>query len=405
MAFDITSPGFLVNPYPVYEDLRNTCPVYWSNQLNAWVITRADLIEKILVDKRFSSAYHSEKLFESLDNETQLKVSRLHQFSKARLGMLDAPEHSRLKTALRPIFTESALARWRPLISGNVRSVMQDFEAMGRMDFVTDFAEPFVSLVLMQLLAIPEEKWPQIKKCIHHQTLFYTSNYLDPELSKKALNAEIAAEEFEALMKQIITSRGNRSEGVLLDELLSLTTSDANLKDHEIIATCLNVLTAGFRPVVSLLSLGMYALLLDTYSIQQVQQQQLTIDSLLNEVLRFTSPAQIIARTAKDTIQFDGNTIQAGDTILISLASYNRDPSRFRCPHRLYHEADTSKHAAYGLGRHYCLGAKLANLQAKEVYTQFICNLSGLGLSHDEITYLPDLGIRRLVHLYVEWQP
>ena len=126
------------------------------------------------------------------------------------------------------------------------------------------------------------------------------------------------------------------------------------------------------------------------------------IPALVEEVLRYESPAQCVFRLAVDDVELAGEVIPKGSVVLPLIGSANRDPSKFEDPDRFNIHRDTKGHIAFGQDIHFCLGAALARLEARVVLEVMLEALPTLRRKEADVAWVPSMIMRTPHHLVLE---
>jgi pimeloyl-[acyl-carrier protein] synthase len=138
------------------------------------------------------------------------------------------------------------------------------------------------------------------------------------------------------------------------------------LSSAELVSTALLLLVAGFETTVNLIGNGVVALLGEHEPWQLLGDEPALVPAAVEELLRYDSPVQMTSRIASEDVEVDGVVIPSGATIIVAIGGANRDPDVFDEPDRLrIDRPDASRHLAFSLGMHHCLGAVLARLEAR----------------------------------------
>ncbi len=154
IAFDLKQLELLADPHPLYQRMRETDPVHWSEEFQAWFATGYPEVSEALLNPHLSNARTSRvpERLKAIDPDLFKDYRRV--LSKA-LFMTDPPEHTRLRRQSWEAFTPAAVERWRPVIQRLVDDCLNRVEASGRIDLVKDFAEVIPAAVLGEMFDVP----------------------------------------------------------------------------------------------------------------------------------------------------------------------------------------------------------------------------------------------------------
>ncbi|MFD5177578.1 cytochrome P450 [Nocardia sp. NPDC058379] len=276
----------------------------------------------------------------------------------------DNPDHARLRGLVAKAFTPAVVRRMEPRITAIADAALDRAADRGRLDVVADLAGPLPVTVICELLGVPLDDEPLIRRWSTRLT-----RALDPVSATATLHRpEPAAlvrdnNEMHDYFEQLARHRRTRPGEDLLSALIAAEETDEALAHDELIATCALLLIAGHETTVNLIANTVLALLRHRLHLGILRAAPPFAAAVIEESLRYDPPVQLIPRIARDDIHLPDVTIVAGDLIVMLIAAANRDPAVFTDPDR-FDPARANRHLAFGLGQHFCLGASLARLEA-----------------------------------------
>jgi cytochrome P450 len=171
--------------------------------------------------------------------------------------------------------------------------------------------------------------------------------------------------------------------------------------DMEVVAMCTALVFGGHETTVNLLGNGLFALLRDAAALEQLRNDSAAIETAVEELLRFDSPAQMISRTANTAFTWRDQPITAGDAVVAMVGAANRDPAAFADPDRLELSRAPNAHLAFGLGTHFCPGAPLTRIEARAAIPALLRRFPRLRLGNTVPVRRPTAVLRGFEHLYV----
>jgi len=356
---EIFGPAMQQNPYPFYHELRESNPVYWEKSLGAWIVTRYADVAWVLHDSRFS-ANRIEAATE------QIKTPRyrpLLDVMSHKMSEKDEPDHMRLRSLINKAFAHVALERCEPLIRNRASDLLDTFRTVNGGEFMDQYAVPLPLLIILQLVGVPTQDTPKVKKWCDNFA-FIALNYYT-QLPKEKLETGLkSVQEFRDFLKQRIAELEAQPEDNLLSALIAAEHEGQKLSAEEMLANTFLLLTAGNETTTCLLGNGLAALLEHPDQMQHLRQNPELIPQAVEEFLRFDSPVQYLGRVAKEDLELHAQPIKKGDLVLPVIASANRDPEKFSDPDIMDIERTDNHHLAFGHGRHFCPGSHLARLEA-----------------------------------------
>jgi cytochrome P450 len=168
----------------------------------------------------------------------------------------------------------------------------------------------------------------------------------------------------------------------LLSALVAIEEDGDRLSSAELVSTALLLLVAGFETTVNLIGNGTVALLGEPGQWQRLREDPALIPAAVEEVLRYDSPVQVTARTATEDVDLDGTAMPKGTPVIVAIGGANRDPSVFDQPDLvMIDRPNASRHLAFSLGMHHCLGAALARIEGRIAVEELTSRYPGLELA------------------------
>jgi Cytochrome P450 len=359
-------------PHDFFDELRRDEPVYWhpSEQYGPgfWVCTKyADVIAIERDAKLFSSA-RGGALLDDQGDGTELMM--LNQ---------DPPQHTRLRNLVARGFTPKVIKAMEPHIREAAKVIVD--RQMGNndvIDFVPNFAAELPLVVIAELLGVPYED---------RHKIFEWSNRLvgnsDPEYNdgppEQAMEASM---ELYMYAQSLADARRERPMDDIVTTLISAELDGEQLSDIEFNVFVLLLAVAGNETTRNLISGGMLALL------QNPDQRDIvladvpgTLDTLVDEMLRYVSPVMYFRRTVTADTELRGVPLRENDKVTIWYGAANRDEEVFADPHAFNVTRSPNEHLAFGgRGPHYCLGVALAKMEIKVMFSEMLTRVPEMRL-------------------------
>ena len=398
---------YFSNPFPLFAELRKSQPVFYSETLGGWVVTRFQDVSDILHNHQdYSSKGRVLHLINKLDPEVQKRLPLLQMHFATGLAHSDAPEHKRLRGLLAQAFTPKVSESMRPITRDVVQKVISRLESTS--DLIHDVFTPVPALVVGRLLGSAESDIPDLIRWAGAiNGLYEKGGLIDPE---KAIYAEEMLQEIRVFVTRLANERRIlRDKGELdisQDVLAGLVNAELqgdSLSDSELVSTVVTLFVAGHETTTHLLGNGMLALLNSDSELQRIKLNPDLIPSAVDEMARFDGSVPRSWRITKSAMEISGVSIPVGELVLPMLSSANRDENEFADPDRFNLDRDTRKHLAFGRGVHVCLGAPLARIEGQEIIKEILSRFPNMRLSKnvDELQWRKDVALRGLVSLPV----
>jgi cytochrome P450 PksS len=353
----LTDPTFLEDPYPVYRRMRQRDPVYWSNALGHWVLTRYDDVLAATRNRALSSVLTEVFVREQLRGSDPALAADFARVNKEMMLMKDGKDHHRLRVLGNHAFTPSALQRWQSVIENVVDRLLDEVLPFGRMDLIGDLAEPLPAIVIAELFGIPPADRAMFHKWSMASARFFGGAVGDPEQAARAANE--ASLNQERYFRNLLEER-RRQPGDDLMSLLLKGQEEGQLTVQEVCAQCTLLLGAGHITTMDQLGNTVLALLKNPEQMDRLRDDPALVWSAMEEGLRYDGTVQLLQRIAREDLTLCGQTIRKGDLIYLSLGAANRDPDVFVEPDRFDVGRADNRHLAFGAGPHICLGMTLA---------------------------------------------
>ena len=399
---------YFSNPFPLFTELRNTDPVFFSQTLGGWVVTRFQDVSDILHNHQdYSSKGRVLHLINKLDSDVQRQLPLLRMHFATGLAHSDAPEHKRLRGLLAQAFTPKVSESMRPITKDVVQGVVASLKPSS--DLIHDIFTPVPALVVGRLLGSSEQDIPDLIRWAGAiNGLYEKGGLIDPQ---KAIYAEEMLSEIRRFVVRLANDRrALRDKGMLdssQDVLAGLVNSETigdSLTESELVSTVVTLFVAGHETTTHLLGNGLLALLNSDSEMQKIKAQPEKIPSAIDEMARFDGSVPRSWRITKRTMEVSGVSIPEGQLVLPMLSSANRDENEFADPDKFDIDRDTRKHLAFGRGVHVCLGAPLARIEGQEIIRALLLNFPNIKLDTkvEDLRWRRDVALRGLLSLPVQ---
>jgi cytochrome P450 len=329
--------------------------------------------------------------------EGELRLLATH-YSRGLINS-DPPDHTRLRKLIQAAFLPRIIERLRPRVEELCRELLDAAEEKREIDWVADFAFLLPVTVIAELLGIPQQMRHALKDWSSGIVEFMSTPTPSLDAMRRSQTALLELRDYFA---SLFPER-RKHPGDDLISLLAATEVDGDrLTEDELQGTCVTLLIGGHETTTSLLTSAVW-LIGDRPELRSaLMQNQKIIPSAVEEFLRFAPPFQRILRVATRDLEWAGQSISAGQTVVLLLGAANRDGAQFPDPDRLSPDRTPNKHVAFGYGVHHCLGAALARMEAPAALSHLLARfpdfrLIGRSSWHDGmVRSLPELRLALL---------
>jgi cytochrome P450 len=392
----LLDPTVLANPYPLYARLREEAPVYWDPFLHTWVVTRyADVLKVLLT---FSADRTPSP--EQLSAMGMSAIGPIAQVMVKQMLFLDPPAHTRLRSLAASVFSPRRVKVLGEQIQSIANQLIDKALTKGRMNVMSDIAEPLPAIVTAQLLGVPVEDHDQLKDWSQDFAEMLGNYQHNPNRIPKVLKS---TEEMTRYFRARIAEQKIHPREGLIQSLLSAELNGDRLSEEEIVANTIVTMVGGQETTTNLIGNGLLTLLRNPGETKRLMDDYTLIPSAVEELLRFESPSQQTGRIAPEDVTIGGQQIRKGQALIAVMASGNRDPERFPDPDKLDIARTDNRHLAFGWAAHFCFGAPLARLEGQIMLETMLRRLPQLELEDQDLTWRENLGLRGLKSLRVKF--
>jgi cytochrome P450 len=389
-GFDIQSPAFLADPYPVYARLREAGPIVFVEP--RWIVSGYAEIEAIL--RHPSIGRHGYELL----IERAFGPGPLYDGFSRFMLFKDPPDHTRLRGLTTRAFTPRAVERMRGAIQARVDRLLDELGAQGGGDLVSLFAYPLPVLVICDLLGVPPNDRAEFRAW---SDVLGRSLQLPAATPQLVADGNAAAEQLTDYFCGLVAEHRVHPRDDLLGALVAAEDESGRLSEEERLATAMLLFVAGHETTVNLIGNGTLALLRQPDQWRRLRDDPDLARQAVEEVLRYESPVQIVGRVALADLAVGAVTVRAGEILTLLIGSANRDPSRFEHPDRLDIRRSDLHHLSFAAGPHYCLGAALARVEAEIAFTTLVRRFPDLRLVSEDVTWRQNAVLRGVQTLLV----
>ncbi|MFC7439814.1 cytochrome P450 family protein [Laceyella putida] len=356
---DLFSGEFKKEAYEIYQELRQTSPVYpveMPNGTRGWLITRYEDVVAALKDPRFMK--NGRAVLGDEYKEKFYVSEETHLLTHHMLAM-DPPDHTRLRGLVQKAFSPRLVADLEGRIEEIAKELLDAMEGKAGVDLIEDYAFPLPIIVICEMLGIPAED--RLKFRDWSNVIVDSSNQ-----AEQMRRAVPKIREFIEYLRELFVERRRDPKDDLISGLVHAQEEGNKLSETELLAMVFLLIVAGHETTVNLIGNGVLALLENPDQLSLLKQKPECIHTAVEELLRYYSPVELATnRWVSEDLQWHGQQIKKGDLIIVCLASANRDPNQFNEPDRLDITRKPNPHVAFGQWIHHCLGAPLARLEAK----------------------------------------
>lgn len=397
---DAFSPFDLSDPFPFYRLAREEAPIFFSEELGYWVVTRYDDIKAVFNDWATFSSENAQSPYKPWSDEVRAILKAGGYVGGSGLSARTPPTHTRIRQAVSSVFGIRRFAALEPVIRERARAMIAAFAARKEADIVADLAHELPAYTIFKLLGIPDSDVDDVKRWAASRALLTWGDLKPQEQVAHAHNLVSYWRYCEGLVARCHRAPADD----LPSDLVRLQAQGTDISDVEIAGICWSMLFAGHETTTTLIANAVRELLLHGQW-QALVDDAARIPNAVEEVLRFSPSIVAWRRKALADTRVAGQPISKGAELLLVMGSGNRDARKFNAPESFdIHREDARLHTSFGYGIHFCLGAPLARLQAKVVLQELTQALPDLALvPGQKFSFVPNTSFRAPLALKVHW--
>jgi len=346
------------DPHPIYKRLRDEAPAYFIERYDCWALSRFADVWKACDDLNVSSARGSTA------GHLLTKIQPLLRM----LNTMDPPDHTRLRTLMRPLFSPG---RMRRLEAEFRRFIVDSLDALRdceEMDVVGEFAQPLASFVACSVAGFPREDGVMLRDLVHG---FFAR---EPGVDGMTEGGVRAMEEMGAYFVRLCAERRRKGGGGddAIGALLGFQQDGRPIPDEEVAANLSLLLIGGTDTLPKVFANTLHRLWRNPQQRARVAADPELAQDAFHEALRVDMPTQYMVRSLLADTERYGEKMRAGQPILLLYASANRDEREFDDPNSFRIDRRPPRHLGFSHGTHACLGLHAARAEARIGVQEFL---------------------------------
>ncbi len=373
------------DPYPTYARLRVEAPLYRNDELDFWALSRhADVSAAFRDSATFSNSHGV-----SLDK----LASGPHAHKTMSFLAMDPPRHTRMRALVSRGFTPRRVVDLEPRIRELAIDYLDKAMEAGELDLIGDFAGKLPMDVISELMGVPVVDRDELRRLadllVHREEGVH-------DVPQAGIEAALILAGYYADM--IAERRANPTDD-LTSALLVAEIDGDRLDDDDIVAFLFLMVVAGNETTTKLLGNAAYWAQVHESQRVAVWSGAASVDAWVEETLRFDGSSQMLARITMHDVDMHGGTIPAGDRVLLLVGAANRDGEVFHRPEEYDLGRDTTQMMSFGAGRHFCMGASLARLEARVALAELVGRCAHYEIDLDRTLRVHSVNVRGFASL------
>lgn len=389
---------FVEDPFPFYSRVRQEEPVTFCSDLNAWLVTRYEDIQSVLLQPETYSSRNS------LSFEVTFYPRTFGELMKGFppvpiIFNSDGAGHDRFRGPLKRVMTPARVKALEPFIRETANTLVDALINKPQADIMNEFAYPLVLHSIHKLLGIPGEDI-ELTKQWSHDGLILNTMQLDEEGQVACAQSIVA---FQRYLAGIIAERRENPQDDVISLLLADVPGEEPLSEAELVYILNGLILPGNKNPANMIGAGIHILLEQPELWRTLGEHPEYIPQAVEEIVRFDGPIRTFGRITTQEVTLGGVTLPDNAPLLLLYGSGNRDETVFADAHEFQLQRAPKQHLAFGQGVHYCVGAPLARLEGRIAFEVLTSRLPALRLVPDQVlTHAPILNFRGYERLDVE---
>lgn len=365
-------------PWDAFKAMRESAPVMWhplaKKKLEGfWALTRYDDIRAASLDTKTWSSQMGGIMMAYATGERQ--HPKLHSASLNTMICLDAPHHMQLRREHMQFVKPNYVADLKAKVDAKISDLLDNVAMVGpKLNWVEHFSSQLPLFTLCEMLGVPEADRPKIREWMD---MLEMASYVlgtqdlssvDPQL---VMNFLTQVEAMFAYGRDMLLKRRAEPTDDLLSAIANVEIDGERLPDEFLDGSWLLIIIAGNDTTRNSMSGGLRLLGQFPDQKAKVLADRSLIPNMVHEIVRMVSPVMYMRRTALNDTEIRGQQIAKGEKIVMWYGAGNRDPEVFANPDQFdITRENASRHIAFGVGSHVCMGQRIANMQLNAAYTQ-----------------------------------
>lgn len=363
----------------LFAQLRRDDPVHWTQPDGYrpfWIISKyADIIEIERQADRFINAPRTKLLRIEFEGKVREAMNGRPMLVRA-LPQMDNPDHAKYQKLTHAWFQPRHIRTLSERMTALAKDSVDRLLAMGdRCDFYGEIAIHYPLRVLMTILGLPREDEARLLKIT--QAYFGGG---DPDMQKGSdlIDATIAYVEY---FKDVAKQRRQHPKDDVATVIATSEIDGRPIEDFEAYSYYVALASAGHDTTSATIAGGLLALIENPDAMARLRREPDLLTDAAEEMVRFVSPVKHFFRTAAVDYEIHGKTIRAGDSILLSYPSGNRDEESFDRPFAFIPDRSPNRHLGYGFGIHACIGRHLAKAEIVAFFRELLSRVDRIELA------------------------
>ena len=352
--YDIFDPGYVRDPAPVWDDLRERCPIAHTERWGgSWMPTRYEDLQA-LVKMVPALSSRSAVVVPPSPELREVLVAEARKYGSENPPITsDPPEHKPFRRLILPFFSPHAVERQIPYTRTLCNRLIDGFIDRGEADAAADYAQQITPRVIAHVLGIDPARADDFVEWVRG---ILELGQTQPEMRIKYRGI------IRDFFREMVAERRKNPGDDAISTLIEAEVEGAKLDDYKIVGVCFLLLVAGIDTTWSSISASLLHFATHPQDQARLRAEPELLPTAVEELLRFYSPVTM-GRKVTEPVSVGGVDMTPGDRVLMNFPGANRDPAAFDRPGEVVLDRKRNRHIAFGLGIHRCAGSNLARME------------------------------------------
>ena len=385
MKISPASAQYNIDPNPALDFYRVHNPVYWNSEFNAWMLFRHDDVKFALTDARLTNNREIADHFTGY-NEAHPTLTSLYRNSVFNDNSSEAHIANR-KIAVK-VFSRSAIEQIKTKVHDIIERLLSPILSQSSIDFARDISPAIPFEVICGMLGVPDYG---SRKAEFLRNAGLLADSFNPLRKGDALDAcDIGASKVIEEIAHLVAERRAHPQDDIITDFIAEIDNSSHFSEINVANIFASLISTGSSGTVHAINMMIKTAYEHSHIIDQLQQQPSLIPVAVDEILRYASAVKFLYRFACEDFIYKGQAFNKGQTLMLSVASANRDETVFTQADQLDLHRDPKELAAvlsFGQGKHFCLGIHLARMQLIAVLRFFVSHVPVAAVNNDSIRF------------------
>jgi len=404
--FDLLSSEVVEDPYPFYAWLREHAPIHEVPGTGVHLVAKRHLIEEVLDREEDFSANLTGVLITGTEGSAEVFELTRFGTSVDAIANADEPSHTIHRKLVLPHVTPRGIAALEGLFRSWAVELMTPLLEAGHGDWIEHVANPLPTRAMCRVVGLPLEDADRLLGWAMAGTEILAGTTTLEQLGRIGeQTAEMTRYLHDRLQEAVAAPTDSPAKAIVGELARGVREGLITLREG---ASILVVLAGAGGESTSSLTGNSVRILAEQPDLQsKLRADPGLIPNFVEEAVRLESSFRGHYRVVKRDTTLDGVALSAGSRVLLLWAAANRDPEQFERPDEVdVHRKNAREHLAFGRGNHFCVGARLARLEAKVILEELLARTDSFGLDRARPPrYAPSIFVRRHAELELRLAP